>query len=82
MPITKAEIEFAAHNHDRESSKENQQFFVDGAEWGIDATLNRVCDFVTSLAQKYTYVNKVTGEAEIDALTMFKHMYYAVKAEE
>lgn len=47
-------------------------------ELTVNDVLNKVCDFLCEHANEYAYVNNVTGEAEVMALEMFKHMYYSI----
>jgi hypothetical protein len=42
----KEERELAAYNNDRESSKENQQYFIEGAEWADSTMIEKACDWL------------------------------------
>lgn len=76
-------IQKAAYNNDRESSQENQQYFIEGAKWADEnpreelVDIEKVCEYIKDNLYKFLYV--CDGEAGFPTASFIKDLRKAME---
>ena len=71
-----------AHSHDTESSKYEQQFYIDGAEDGYEYAVDKACEWLKTNAYDYTRFEYLPEsdypQADVDVCKMVKDLRKAM----